>query len=47
MHRTQALGYGVVLVGKVELTLDNGEMRFMKAGGGGAPADNACVAETR
>ena len=32
MHRTQSLDYGVVLVGEVELILDSGEKRIMKAG---------------
>jgi len=32
MHRTQTLDYGVVIAGEVELTLDGGETRTMKAG---------------
>lgn len=32
MHRTQSLDYGVVLAGEIELTLDGGESRTMKAG---------------
>lgn len=32
MHRTVSLDYGVVMIGEVELELDGGEKRIMKAG---------------
>ena len=32
MHRTVSLDYGVVLIGEIELILDSGETRLMKAG---------------
>lgn len=32
MHRTTSLDYGIVLEGEVELILDSGERRAMKAG---------------
>ncbi|KAK5129997.1 hypothetical protein LTR08_002552 [Meristemomyces frigidus] len=32
MHRTVSLDYGIVLEGEVELVLDSGEVRTMKAG---------------
>jgi len=32
MHRTQSLDYGVVLEGEIELELDNGHKRLLKAG---------------
>ena len=32
MHRTVSLDYGIVLEGEVELVLDSGEVRAMKAG---------------
>jgi len=32
MHRTVSLDYGVVIIGEVELVLDSGETRLMKAG---------------
>lgn len=32
MHRTQTLDYGIVIFGEVELELDSGEKRTMKAG---------------
>lgn len=32
LHRTQTLDYGVVLAGEVELSLDSGETRILKAG---------------
>jgi quercetin dioxygenase-like cupin family protein len=32
MHRTTSLDYGIVLEGEVELVLDSGEVRLLKAG---------------
>lgn len=32
MHRTQSLDYGIVLQGEIEMILDSGEKRTLKAG---------------
>jgi quercetin dioxygenase-like cupin family protein len=32
MHYTKSLDYGIILEGEVELLLDNGDIRVMKAG---------------
>jgi quercetin dioxygenase-like cupin family protein len=32
MHRTVSLDYGIVIYGEVELVLDSGETRILKAG---------------
>ena len=32
MHRTVSLDYGVVMIGEIELILDSGEARLLKAG---------------
>lgn len=32
MHRTVSIDYGIVMIGEVELVLDSGQVRKMKAG---------------